>query len=332
MSAAKPQVQKSVEPQRAIRNRNVGQPLEVQDDDGQDKSGPGPPPRAKAAAPASTHTSDDASLLPSELTNAAREARASRKRALIGLLVLIIAAAGALAAGLAVKQAVFWGASASVFAAASMALVAYGAEKLGVFGQTAELLSRRAASDDATKSRSSTRGRDDPQDETKLQRQVAGDIAWDILCLPQGHTGAVFYELETVPRDQLLAALGALNRAAVLGDGSAGVFGAKIASHLHGKDCEQVRDLLLQASACGSTVAAYTLGLRQGDVPPREQRAALLAWARMGVGAAAFMVGTIDTPGSRFHLTELPQETETEARMYIQDGRPVPVQSGTSSK
>lgn len=206
MSAAKPQVQKSVEPQRAIRNRNVGQPLEVQDDDGQDKSGPGPPPRAKAAAPASTHTSDDASLLPSELTNAAREARASRKRALIGLLVLIIAAAGALAAGLAVKQAVFWGASASVFAAASMALVAYGAEKLGVFGQTAELLSRRAASDDATKSRSSTRGRDDPQDETKLQRQVAGDIAWDILCLPRGTqercstSWRQFREISSLPR------------------------------------------------------------------------------------------------------------------------------------
>jgi hypothetical protein len=167
-------------------------------------------------------------------------------------------------------------------------LVAYGAERLGVFSQTAELLSRRARAEDSQSHRPSG-DRVMRDDAKEIRRESYWEIAREIYSQAPGG------ELEDKSREELRAALGAFSCAARMGHPAASREAALITLHLDGNGSERVRDLLLQASASGYTLAAYNLGGLQGaDLPPGEQRDALLAWARKGAQVAAFIVGAMD--------------------------------------
>lgn len=118
MSAAKPQPEASTERQPERHDERIQQRSESTESDATKRS---PPPVRPPKLTPSSDATKQASPLGWELSKAAADARADRNRVLWGLLILVIAALGLLAAGLLVKEEVFWAATAPVFAAAAMA-------------------------------------------------------------------------------------------------------------------------------------------------------------------------------------------------------------------
>jgi hypothetical protein len=107
-----------------------------------------------------------------------------RYRVVVILVFLAALAAAALVAGVLAKNDTFWAASAFGFTAAFCALIAYSAKELGVFAETAELLSR-AGAEGARSAEPAGSFAGGPSKEA-LRAEVRGEIASEVALQVRG--------------------------------------------------------------------------------------------------------------------------------------------------
>lgn len=278
--AASPAPQYALEPQPQL----AGPAREV----------PPSPPSAKAEAAVP-------SWLSGELARAAQEARSNRNRIFVGLALLAFAGLAVVVAGLLVREQAFWVAVSPAFAAAAMALIAFAAERLGVFAHTAELLGRRSGASGPETGALNELERE-PAD-TRLRAQAAYEVGIDLMSDPEG----------SASRESLLAAQSAFAKAAADGHPEGTRQHALLILALEGTDDAHPRAFHFLEKACGrgSVEAAYNLGALYARRAPGWQpgRVWLLKDAWNGVAVSAFILGMIDASEEAVRAQQLPAPT-----------------------
>jgi hypothetical protein len=275
--------------------------------------GPPEPPGHRAAA----------AWLAPELASAARKAREARNRAFTALYLLVVAAVVAVAAGLVVGEATFWTAASAVFAAALMAVVAYAAQELDVFAQTAELLGRRAGSEPTE---TVVEAEAKSIDLGKMRAKSAYDIGGELEDHP-------FDRTDDARRTSRLAALGAYTIASRGGHAESSRRCAQLVLELGAPRVRGVRSqavgYLLTASRQGSTLAAYNLGAwhRKRTVLQRSEWERLRSGVQDGSGVHAFILGLLDPFEDAASADKLPWPSSAEVADELD--RMVQKRSGT---
>lgn len=162
--------QEDAEPDRTEENA-VGSAV-FADAKGVGDGGPPPPPPNDA-----THF-HFVVWLKAAIHAAGERAARIRYRVIVLLVSLVAIAAAAVVAGMLAKSDTFWAASALAFSAAFCGLVAYAAKELGVFAETADLLSRSGKEGTHTAEPRSPLNK--APGEQELRTRIRGEFAFEI--------------------------------------------------------------------------------------------------------------------------------------------------------
>jgi len=225
----------------------------------------------------------------------------------------------AVVAGLIADNDAFWGAAAFALSTAVAGLVAYAADKLNVFSQTAALLGRSAGEAGAPAKESGA-----------TTERLRGQVAFEMSAETQGlaaFTSDTSTETRAIVEHLFLTAAhyrhpeAARRLGQLCADRSAGTHAAQ--SQRHAEEC------LVKASAWGSLLAAYNLGaLHATTGSPLHSSDWWLALAeRADVPVAAYVAGRLssDEAGVGAHALPTPGPTGSEKDFLPPVSVPMPL-------